>query len=221
MAPGRFKAVLRRFKRRPPFALVLVVVAAAIAGAFVLVGSSGTAGHDTPVPAPKLIGAGPNRVCTTAHAQATDTASGTIRLQVSASAPVSATGRATVGRASATVRLTQRVVERATVARPVSVRRRVVVARRACARAGSAQAARGVALTTAYRAALPVARAQAKQQAARDLVQLEARVRPQTLASAQRTVNARAHAAAAAAQPALAQRAAAAARAKALAQSHK
>jgi hypothetical protein len=211
--------ILRRLRRRPPFALVLVAVAGAIGGGFLLVGSgSGNAGGGSSAP-PKLIGSGPARACVTAHAAASHTSTTTIHLQVSASAPVSATGRATVGRATVTVRLSQRVVQHATVARPLLVRRSVVAAHRACARGESEQAARGAALTAAFHAAQSAARLEALQRATRDLQLLEARVRPQTLASAQRTVNARARAAATAVQPTLARQAFAQARAKARVQS--
>src|SRR5437764_10996974 len=148
----------RGLRRRPPFALVLIAVAAAIGGAFLLVGGgSGNAGGGSNAP-PKLIGSGPAHTCVTAHAAATYTANTTIHLQVSAAAPVSATGRATVGRATVSVRLTQRVVQHAAVARPLLVRRSVVAARRACARGASEQAARGAALTAAFHAAQAAAR---------------------------------------------------------------
>jgi hypothetical protein len=211
--------ILRRLRRRPPFALVLVGVAAAIGGAFLLVGSgSGNAGGGSNAP-PKLIGSGPAHACVTAHAAASHTATTTIHLEVTGTAPVTATGRATAGRATVTVRLSQRVVQHATVVRPLLVRRSVVAAHRACARGESEQAARGAALTVAFHAAQAAARLQAVQRAAHDIQLLETRVRPQTLASAQRTVNARARAAAAAAQPALARQAFAQAKAKARAQS--
>jgi hypothetical protein len=213
MAPDPLKR-LTRVRRRPPFALVLIVLAAAIGGAFVLLGGSGGAGGDVHRP-PTLIGSGRGRACVTAHASAAATAKTTIRLRVSHAVPISATGEAKTARGSVTVRLSQRIVEHGSVARPLSVRRTVVVARRACSRRSSDQAARGAALTAAYHAALTAARPEARAQAQRELARLVARVRPATLAGAQRKVDGEAQAAAAVARLALGRRAAADAASKA------
>lgn len=199
---------LRHLRRRPPFALVLIALAAAIGAAFLLVGGSGGRDAGTHSP-PKLIGAGRTHACVTAHASATATAKTTIRLRVSSAVPLTVTGQAKSGRGTVTVKLSQRIVERVSVARPVLVRRAVVAARRACARGSSDQAARGSALTSAYHAALAAARPEARAQARRELARLVARLRPMTLAAAQQRADSRAHAAAATARLALEHRAAA------------
>src|SRR5436305_9973360 len=70
MAPISIAAVARRLRpahlrSRPPFALVLVAIAAVMGGALLLVGggTGGKAGGRSHSPPPKFVGLGPNRVC--------------------------------------------------------------------------------------------------------------------------------------------------------------
>src|SRR5207248_1803759 len=78
-------------RRRPPFALVLVALVAALAGAIALV--SGTGGGDGGQPVGPVPTSRPARACITTHARATAIAKQTLRAPVAASVPASATGR--------------------------------------------------------------------------------------------------------------------------------
>lgn len=204
-------------RRRPPFALVLVAIAAAMAGAFLLVGggSGSSPGGATHPPPPKFVGSGPSRGCVTAHAASSATRTTTIHIPVQASAPASATARATVGRVTVTATVKKSLVERATVSRKLIARQSGFASRRACVRAGSAQAAHTAALNKAYRAAVSAARADADREAAKGLANLVRDVRPATRAQAQRTAAAAAQTAAASARQALASEALAEATARA------
>src|SRR5690349_2289802 len=155
-------------RRRPPFALVLVVIAAALGGGLLLIGGgvgSGT-GAGSASPPPTFVGSGPTRVCVTGHAQFEASRRATVRIPVEATAPVSATARATVGRVTVTATLSKRIVEHATVTRRLVARQAAIATRRVCVRAATAHAAHTAALNKAYRSALAAARAAAGKQAA-------------------------------------------------------
>lgn len=215
LATLRFGSPVRR--RRPPFALVLVVIAAALGGAVLVAGGGVGAGGEKQTPPPTFVGSGPARVCVTAHAQAASSRRTTLRIPAQATAPVSASARATVGRVTVTATLSKRVVERATLTRKLFARQDAISSRRVCVRAGTAHAAHTFALNKAYHSAVTAARAAATKQAATSLAGLVAHVRPATYAEAERIVHTRARSAAAVARQALAQDALARATAKAAA----
>ena len=168
-------------------------------------------------PPPTFVGSGPARGCVTGHAQFEARRRATIRIPVEATAPVSATARATVGRVTVTATLSKRVVEHATVTRELFARQAALGSRRVCVRAGTVQAAHTAALNRSYRAAVAAAHTSANEQAAKSLAELVAHVRPAAQAAAVRMVQARARSAAATARQTLAQEALAKATAKAAA----
>jgi hypothetical protein len=199
--------------------LVLVVIAAAMGGAFLLAGggTGQNAGSGNHPPLPTFVGSGPARECVTGHAQFAASRRATIHIPVEATAPVSATARATVGQVTVTATLSKRIVERATVTRRLFARQAAIASRRVCVRAGTAQAAHTAALNKAYRSAHAAARAAAGAQADKSLAGLIAHVRPATRATAERMIEARARSVAATAHQALAQQALAQATARATA----
>jgi hypothetical protein len=204
-------------RRRPPFALVLVVIAAAMGGAFLLGGGGAGTGRGNASPPPTFFGSGPTRACVTGHAQFEARRRATVSIPVEATAPVSATARATVGRVTVTATLSKRIVEHATVTRKLFARQAAIATRRVCVRAATAHAARTAALNKAYRSALAAARAAAGKQAAESLAQVVARVRPATYTEAERLAQIRARSAAAEVHHVLAQEALVRATAKATA----
>jgi hypothetical protein len=195
-------------RRRPPFALVLVTLVAALGGAIALV-SAGGSPRTTPTPSTPRPTAG--RACVTARAQAAATARDTLRAPVTATVPVSVTERA----GTASVTLSERIVERATATQPIEVRRSAVVARRACASGSTTDAARGNALNDGYRAALAAAREQAQTAANRALASFAAQQLPALQRSTRAALQAQAQTAADSARRTLARQALAEARAKA------
>ncbi|MBV9357633.1 MAG: hypothetical protein JO023_19150 [Chloroflexi bacterium] len=195
-----------------------MAIAAVLGGAILLAsGSSGGSGGSTggAQTTPNLFGSGHARACVTSRAAATASAASAVRAQVSASAPVAVQERAQFGGQTVTASLSENVVEQAVVSRPVEVRRTALAARSACARGGTADAARGAALTRAYKDARAAAHNLAQTQAASELKSVVAKLMPSTLAQARQLAASKAHAAAAAARPALAQQALAEARARA------
>ena len=177
-------------RRRPPFALVLIVFVAALAGAIALTsgGGGGRASSNPDVPA-----TGPVRTCVAAHAEAAAVAARTLRAPVTARIPITVTERG--GGASVTV--SEAVVEHAVATRVLEVRRRAVARRRACATGAGLAAARSRALTRAYKSALAVARVRAKAGASAAVQAFAARELPSLIASGQREADARAQVAAA------------------------
>jgi hypothetical protein len=200
-------------RRRPPFALVLVALVALFGGVLALVGSGGKSPAVHPG-TPRSSGPA-GYACVSTRAAAVATARSAVKAGVSASVPLVVSQTFTGPAGSASARLSENVVERASLSRPVLVRHGAVASGRACARGSSSAAARGTALTRAYKRALISARAQARSLAAATLRSYIARLGPSTLAAAHAAALANARAAAAAARPALEREALAEAKARA------
>lgn len=197
---------------RPRFAILLVAVLALLAGALTLA-------HTGPqrLGPPSAIGSRPARACETAQASAQRTAQATLRANAKAQLPVSVTERAEVRGQLAVGRLSETIVERVELTEPLTVQRTAVIQRRACAAGQTVQAAKGQALTSAYRSALRAAQSAAAAEARRDANALVARMLAAELGSARELATYRARHAAKALQVRLARTAMAAARARAAA----
>jgi hypothetical protein len=145
--------------RRPPFALVLVALLAASGGAIALITAGGSSKS---MPAPSTPSQGATSACVTARAPAEATVTQMLRTPVTVTLPVSVTERASVGHTTVSSTLSENIVESATATRTIEVHRGVVVARRACGRGSTSEAARSSALNRAYRQALAAAKVQAR-----------------------------------------------------------
>ncbi|MBV8987537.1 MAG: hypothetical protein JO372_03150 [Solirubrobacterales bacterium] len=195
--------------RRPRFAFVLVAVLALLAGALALANSGPQ--HLGP---PSATGSKPARACETAQATAERTARATLRVSGRAQLPVRITERAQRQGRLAVATMSETVAERVHLALPLTVTRTAVVQRRACAAGETAQAAKGRALTSAYRTALGAAQSLAASEARREANALLERLGPVERARARELASSRATAAAGALRPRLASAAMAAARAR-------
>ena len=202
---------LRMRRRRPSFALVLVSLLAVVIGAFALLGTG-----PLRFGAPRASGSAPQRDCETAQATVTETARQTVRAVARAQAPVTVIEQAQADGVVVVARRSSTVVAHAEVVEPLVVRRAATVNRRACATGETLQAAKGHALTLAYRSAVKAARAQAAAQAALEAGGLAAQVRPGELTKARSLAIAHAVSAARAERQRLQRSLAADARAQAL-----
>jgi hypothetical protein len=171
-------------RRRPPFALVLVGLIAALGGALAALGGGGGRHSAQTATSPST---GPVRECVTARAEAAAVAARTVRAPVSATLPVTVTESA----GGVSVTLSERVAEQAVASRGVEVRRAVISSRRACARGATPDAARSTALTRAYKEAKAAARARATVEASAAAAAFAASELPTVIASAQRLLDAR------------------------------
>jgi hypothetical protein len=207
---GSCAGTIECMRRRPPFALVLVALVAALGGAFARL-SGGGSPKSTPTPStPTQASAS---ACVTARAQAQATARQTLWAPVTVTVPVSVTERAAVRQTTVSATLSENVVERATGTRTIEVHRVVVASRRACARGTTSDAARGAALNRAYSQALAAAKLGAEAAAEKALAAHAAQQLPALQAQTRAQLESAASTAAAAARQTLAQQALAKARA--------
>jgi hypothetical protein len=196
--------------RRPPFGLVLALIIGTLAGALAL-----TSGGGGPAGPPSLIGSTPAHACMTAQATVTSTARAAARARMRVRLPIVVTAHV-VGRGGAvSATRSETIVAQAGASRPVIVQRTAVVSRRACAQGDSLEAARGTALTRAYKNASRVATVEANKAARNAAKTLVSTLAPAELSQARKLAIAKATAAASAERAVLQRQALAQARAHA------
>ncbi len=166
------------FRYRPKFTLVLLGILVPLIVALGFLRHAG----GTRAALPKMLGPGPARACVTASAQARATARSILRARVRVTVPI-AGGRPFTAPGPPTPPPYPSVVSvQARLSRPVTASEVATASSHACARGDSPQAARGAALTRAYRAALRVVRSQAHRAARREVEGLVAVMTPAEIA---------------------------------------